>query len=170
MIKLFSATSRVDGFLGFDSWVFFWFCVGRKKPVVPYDKAITNYDKLDAAQKGMAELFIDAHFTEAEVKELREYLYRVYGFQPETEEEHLPIIFGNIDKQSSVLPPRSAGSYSLYKEEGYNLTIPVVAEYCLDDLPSDKEQSSIQRECGEKFGGYLLNGLNLRLMKSKWIS
>jgi hypothetical protein len=162
MIKLFTAKSHVDEFLGFDSVTFFWYCDNRGKAVFPYDEVIMDYEALGEAERKMVEYYVDTLLTETEVKELREYLHQVYQLQLEARRVPLPVIFEE-DEWPIGTGSSAKGLFSLYKDKDYPLNSPVVGEYdlCGRFPRSTKELSSIHLEIGKMFANCLFDKMNL---------
>ena len=162
MVKLYGVVSNVKGFLHCESVRFSWYCKDREKPAFPYEEVIMDYDKLNQNEKTFMERKIDEYFTETEITELREYLHRVYELDLEARRIQLPIILPHED-EFPLMEPEFLGLFSLYKDDLYNLSMRVVADYYLthafsishDHLPT------IHRKNGEMFANALLKKLSL---------
>lgn len=161
MIKLFTAKSHIGEFLGFDSVKFFWYCSNRVKAAFPYDEVIMDYNALGEGERKGAEYYIDTLLTETEVKELREYLHRVYKLQLEAQRIPLPMIFEE-DEWPKGTGSSAEGLFSLYKDQDYPLSVPIVGEYDLcGHFPRyTKGLSSIHLEIGKMFANCLFDKLN----------
>ena len=162
MVKLFNAKSDVDGFLGFNSVEFFWYCRNREKAIVPYDEVIMDYETLTEGERKRAENYIDTLLTDTEVKGLRKYLHRVYRLKLEAQKISLPVIFEE-DEFPTGAGSSAEGLFSLYKDKGYPLNSPILGEYRLDGCPSEsnKGPSSIHVALGEMFANCLFDNLKV---------
>ena len=167
MVKLFTAMSIVDNFMGFD-WVhFIWACHERKEPVAPYEYLIVDYEMLSQEEKRTHKEAIDKFFTENEIKELENYLETTYGWDLIAYEAEIPMPSEHADYDPADNDDTDfgtgEGAFYLFKENGYNLSQPIFAYYNFGTATSTdhKSLSLIHRKFGEAFASRLLQELDI---------
>jgi len=134
MVRLFRAWSVLDEFLGQDQVMFNWFVAGRPVPIVPYEEMIEDFDE-DQEEVWYDKMLANELLTEAEVEELREYLLNHHNVQVQVEEVLLPIQAGGLS-YGLLLISGENGFYSLADEETYELSVPILGHYKVEEDPT----------------------------------
>lgn len=130
--RLYSASSVVDEFSGFDDVTLIWTAFARGSPVAPYEECIAGYRGIRPRLRHFAESAVDELFTLEEAEELSEFLRWAFGVEAEIHEVSLP------------LPPSTVGLqgvggygdlwYPLYKVPGYDLSVNIEGYITEHDL------------------------------------
>jgi len=90
-IRLFSASSIVDDFKGYDRVRLNWICLKRKFPLGPYSSLIEGYAQIGEQVRPFFEQYVKELFTEEEIALLKNNLRGVYGTGFTVNEEPVPI-------------------------------------------------------------------------------
>jgi len=161
-MRLFSAWSIVNNFIGYDEVVFNWFYAEREKHLAAYKELIANYHHLDEVIKPYMEDYVNELFTEEEIKALRAYLskrspagrhfrckghYQTQQIELFVAEMPLPIREPARDKNIILRNATHSGGlqdkYIFSNEDGYDLPFKVYAYHDLRDCPRIPNTSNI---------------------------
>jgi len=158
MVRLFRAWSLLDEFMGHDQVMFNWFVAGRPVPIVPYEELIEDFDE-DQEEVGYDKMLANELLTEAEVGELREYLIKHHNVEVQVEEVLLPIQAGGLS-YGLLLISGENGFYSLADEETYELRVPILGHYKVEEDPTSL-LSIEEIEIGTIFLGKIFDNLKI---------
>ncbi|MEN6324985.1 MAG: hypothetical protein ABFD18_02065 [Syntrophomonas sp.] len=135
MTRLFRAWSVINEYLGQDQVKFNWFVAGRSIPILPYGELIEDYDN-NQDDACYDQMLVNEFFTEAEVAELRDYLWKTHEIEVEVEEVSLPVRSGGLSYELLLISGQSR-FYMLADEQGYNLSVSVLGHYDLEEVLSN---------------------------------
>lgn len=159
MVRLFRAWSVVDNFYGKDQVIFNWFVVGRPKPIDSYEELIENYDE-SHDEAWCDRLVVDELFTEAEIEELRDYVFNSHKLEVRIEEVSLPVRAGELS-YGLLLVNGVEGFYALAEEDGYDLSVSVLGHFDIEEDYLSKRLSYEDVQKGIDFLKIVFNNLNL---------
>lgn len=91
LYRAYSTGKFVKGSSTYHDVRFHWYCLERAEPAADYGQVIADYDEMDPDLRKPFERFVDRHFTETEVSELRAYLEERYGLGVDAERITLPV-------------------------------------------------------------------------------
>ena len=151
-LKLYSARSVIGSPYGGGRKLFIWLAQ-RSAPVADYRFVIENYSSGSSSAR-QKELALDQLFTESEVQQLGEYLRSHYDIEIQTREFQLPGRFDypvplaakgpGIAFEDWDLPTGEPLTFYLYQQEGYHLSVPILAVVLFDRIPKlPVEQSRV---------------------------
>lgn len=142
--KLYGVTSVVKKYDNYKEVPFNWFVSDRKKPLIPYEKAIMNYVKGDGYSEGA----IDESFTKQEADQLVTYLQREHKeaiLETNIVEEKLPIASNSMGFGATPVGGGD-GFYMLEKEKNYNLPFKIWGYFDLRNCKNVNEKTEESEE------------------------
>jgi len=121
LYHVFSSVSnfRYQGIL-YDNLKINWFVVGRKKPQIPFNRAIANYSDLNPAVRVHPENYILERFTQMEADLLHGYLASAQKLDAVIEELELPVSESERAYRGGP-PPPGTDFIQLFKKKSYDL-------------------------------------------------
>jgi hypothetical protein len=168
LAELFRAWSVVDGYLGQNQVKFNWFVAGRSIPLFSYEEMIENYDE-NQNEVCYDEMWVNEFFSEAEVAELRDYLWNSHEIELQVEEVLLPLRAGGLSYGLLLISGQSR-FYSLADEEDYPLSVSVLGHFVLEEEKTSNPLSNEDLQIGVKFLASVFTSLNLPLLEHDEIS
>jgi hypothetical protein len=109
---------------------FNWYYLEREQPPFPFEDLIYDYSKTEDKQRSFLEREAGRYFTEAEIEDLREYLFEKYGMQLFAESIPLP-----LKERGAFFEEGSSVIYDfleLSEKEGYPLPFKVWGYYTVN--------------------------------------